>query len=254
MGFSWTTFLAQIVNLFVLVWLMKRFLYGPIVTVIAKRQAYIEGKVKNAEAAEKAAQKQQAALEKQARQWNADHQKRLEAVYAEIADLRREQTDRVHLEAASLRQKMQDDLNRETASLRLEIRNMMAQNFLTLSHKVLADFSGLTPMAQVLDLFRKKVTDLSAKERQGFRQQASSRGRLVITTSAKLNAATEKSLRSFLVQQFEQDNMVFSVDPDLILGIEVGIGDTVLAWSLKDYLDTLEGNLNAALAGLIVKE
>ena len=48
MGFSWTTFLAQIVNLFVLVWLLKRFLYQPIVDTIAKRQRYIEDKVKKA--------------------------------------------------------------------------------------------------------------------------------------------------------------------------------------------------------------
>ena len=38
MGFDLVTFIAQIVNLFVLVWLLKRFLYRPILEVIEKRQ------------------------------------------------------------------------------------------------------------------------------------------------------------------------------------------------------------------------
>ena len=38
MGFDLVTFVAQIVNLFVLVWLLKRFLYRPILEVIEKRQ------------------------------------------------------------------------------------------------------------------------------------------------------------------------------------------------------------------------
>ena len=49
MGFDLVTFIAQIVNLFVLVWLLKRFLYHPILEVIEKRQQEIRNKVQAAE-------------------------------------------------------------------------------------------------------------------------------------------------------------------------------------------------------------
>ena len=49
MGFDLVTFIAQIVNLFVLVWLLKRFLYRPILEVIEKRQQEIRDKVQAAD-------------------------------------------------------------------------------------------------------------------------------------------------------------------------------------------------------------
>lgn len=254
MGFHWGTFFAQIINLFVLVWLMKRFLYRPIVDVIAKRQAYIEGKVKNAEAAERAAQKQQRELQHQTDRWQKDKKKRMEALYAELDDLRREQSEHIRSEGVSLRQKMQDDLNRETASLQLEIRDMMARNFLEMSRKVLSDFSELTPMAQAVSLFQKKISDLPRPALNALQKTIKKTGKIVIETSAELDPKTQKSLTLFLREKLGITGVQFAVNPDLILGVETIVGETVLEWSLRNYLDTFEGHLNTALAGLIVKE
>ena len=59
MGFDLITFLAQIVNLFVLVWLLKRFLYRPILAVIEKRQQEIRDKVQLADTLKKQVEKEQ---------------------------------------------------------------------------------------------------------------------------------------------------------------------------------------------------
>ena len=48
MGINWVVFFAQIVNLFVLVWLLKKFLYRPIINAVEKRQAEIICKVNKA--------------------------------------------------------------------------------------------------------------------------------------------------------------------------------------------------------------
>ena len=254
MGFNWVTFFAQIINLFVLVWLMKRFLYGPIVSVIEKRQAFIEGKVKSAAKAESAAQRKQNELQKQTEQWQQTRQERINALYAELEDMRREQTDHIRLEGEGLRQKMQDDLNRETASLQLEIRDLMAQNFLDLSRKALADFSALTPMDQAVALFQKKVQALSKAELTALQKTARKTGVVQVETSTKLSPKTQTALNRFMAETVGDVDMRYTVNPDLILGIEVVIGETVLEWHLKSYLDTFVGNLNTALAGLIVKE
>ncbi|MBQ7413044.1 MAG: hypothetical protein IJV07_02070 [Alphaproteobacteria bacterium] len=254
MGFSWTTFLAQIVNLFVLVLLMKRYLYGPIVAVITKRQAYIEDKVKQAEQAVQSADKQKCELEKQVTAWQRDRQTRLDSFYAEMTALRQEQTERLQLEGEALRQKMQDDLNRETQTKQLEIRDMMVQNFMALSRRVLSDLSGLAPMSQSLVLFQKKVSALSKTEVATIRKSLQKTGRIAVETSDKLTDKERNTLAAFLTDIFGQAEITFGQQPDLILGIEVVAGETVLEWNLKTYLDLFEGNLNTALAGLIVKE
>ena len=93
MGFSWTTFLAQIVNLFVLVWLLKRFLYQPIVDTIAKRQKYIEDKVKKAADAVKAAEERENELMKAVENWKKTKQKRSDDLFSELKKIRSEQEE-----------------------------------------------------------------------------------------------------------------------------------------------------------------
>ena len=254
MGFHWVTFLAQILNLFVLVWLLKRFLYRPIVDVIAKRQAYIEDKVKNAEKASLAAQKQQEALARQAQEWQADRQKRLDAVYQEAEALKQEQTDQIRTETTRLRQKMQDDLNREALAKELEIRNIMIQNFMTLSRQVLTDLSGIGPMAQGIELFKKKVESLPKSTLNTIRASIQKESVLTVATSEKLTKSEQQNLTDFVSETFGDIPLKFTVRNDLILGIEMTVGETVLEWNLKSYLDLFENNLNTTLAGLIVKE
>ena len=42
MELSWSTFVLEIINFLVLVWILKRFLYKPVMDVIARRREEIE--------------------------------------------------------------------------------------------------------------------------------------------------------------------------------------------------------------------
>ena len=254
MGFSWVTFFAQIVNLFLLVWLLKKYLYHPILSVIEKRQAYIEDKVKKADEAVRSAQKQEEKLNRAVRQWDKEKQKRLDALDAELDSYRREGRASIEREVHVSRQKMQDALNRESSTMQLEIRDMLAENFLNLSQRVLTDLSRLSPMEQAIALFQRKISDLSKIEKKSIQDILKKKNQIIISSSAKLSVKEQKSLSQFLTRQFGNAEISYRTQPDLILGIEALIGETVLEWNLKSYLDHFEGNLNAALAGLIVKE
>ena len=254
MGFNWVTFFAQIVNLFVLVWLLKRFLYHPILLAIEKRQAYIEDKVKKADEAAESAEKQEATLHKKIAQWERDKQKRLDKLDEELEIYREKQTEIIQDQIERLRERAQDALNRENASLRLEIRDMMAQNFAHLSRQILKDLSGLAPVEQTIALFQAKIKKLNKTELKNIQETLKKKKTIHIISSDTLPPSSVKALETFLKKEFGSSDIVYSVQPDLILGIEAVIGETVLEWNLKTYLDTFEGNLKAALAGLIIKE
>ncbi|HVF69376.1 MAG TPA: F0F1 ATP synthase subunit B [Xanthomonadales bacterium] len=52
-GFEWTLFAAQIVNFLIIFWLLKKFLYKPVLKLLGERKKKIEDGLKNAEKAEK---------------------------------------------------------------------------------------------------------------------------------------------------------------------------------------------------------
>ncbi len=257
MGFSWSTFFAQIINLFILVWLMKKFLYHPIINVITKRQAYIENKVKKADEAVSNAKKQEKKLVEQAKKWDKEKQKRLDSLSDEIANLKKEQENFVYEEINSLRQKMQNDLNRETSSLQLEIRDLMIKNFLELSQKAITDLSELAPMEQAFRLFQRKFDSLKKEGISSIKKSIKKQEIIKIYSSSSLRKKEQEDLIAFIGQKLKLNSEIkfhFEVNPDLILGLEMIVGEIVLEWNLKTYLDNFEGNLNTALSNLIVAD
>ena len=257
MGFDWGTFIAQILNLFVLVWLMKRFLYQPIINTITKRQAILEEKVRRADEAVRNAQRQQEVLTRQAQEWEQSKQKRTDALFAALEETRQQQEEKLAEQAEENRQKMQADLEREAGTLQFEIRDMMAHNFLDLSRKVLMDISDVSHMAQAVSLFRSKVQSLSKKELNNIKKSYKKHNIIKVYSSSALAEDEQTELLTFLMETFgiaSQESFQLAVQPELIFGIEVVMGDTILEWNFKTYLDTFETNLNAALAGLVTKE
>lgn len=256
MGFSWGTFLAQILNLFVLIWLMKRFLYTPIINAISKRQAYIEGKVKSADNAVLSAKEQEKALAQKVIKWDTEKKKRTDELFGELSQIKQEQLDKLSQESEKAHLKMQDDLNREATSLTIEIRNMIASHFCQLSRQVLTDLSGLAPMEQAVLLCQKKIKSYSKSEIDDIKKSNKKQNVIQIYSSETLDKKTQENMTAFLTKNFAlkpEQKIRFSVNSDLILGIEILIGESIIEWNLRTYLDTFENNLNTTLSGLIIK-
>ena len=64
MGIDWLTLLAQIINLLVLIWLLKKFLYKPMLKIIEQRQSLIATEIQQAKDATKEAEAQLAEYQK----------------------------------------------------------------------------------------------------------------------------------------------------------------------------------------------
>ena len=56
MQIDWFTVVAQIVNFLILVWLLKKFLYGPIIRAMDDRERRIASRLEEANARERQAQ------------------------------------------------------------------------------------------------------------------------------------------------------------------------------------------------------
>lgn len=257
MGINWVTFFAQIVNLFVLVWLLKKFLYRPILDAVEKRQAEIRHKINKAAEEQALAEQAHQDLIKQQTLFNSQKAKKFDEATQEIDTYRQTQVEEIKNQTARMRQKMQADLDRETKQIQLQIRDMMADNFVALSKKIMADLSGETPFEQSLNLFKKQIKALSKTDIKKVKLSYEKQNIIYITSSDDLTKKLRESLAAFLSETFDWPlplKMRFEKDDSLVLGFEMVIGDISVEWNLKNYLDEYQSNLNDTLAGLIVKE
>ena len=72
MELNWTTVALEIVNFLVLVWILKRFLYRPVLQVIERRRADIETTLNEAREREETAQQLREQFENRLAAWQQD--------------------------------------------------------------------------------------------------------------------------------------------------------------------------------------
>jgi len=85
---SWPTFILEIVNFLVLVWILKRFLYRPILQAIEERKARIEKTLADAKARQNEGEALEQQFQKRLADWEDEKQRLRAEVTQEIAGRR----------------------------------------------------------------------------------------------------------------------------------------------------------------------
>ena len=138
---DWFTVGAQVLNFLILVWLMKRFLYKPILHAIDAREKRIAAELANADAIKAEAQKEcdefQHKNEKFDRQRTALLSQATDEAHAERERL----LDEARQAAAALSSKRQAALRNEQQTLHQALSRRTQQEVFAIARKVLADLA-----------------------------------------------------------------------------------------------------------------
>ena len=255
MGIDPITLIAQIVNLFLLVWLLKRFLYKPVLSAVEKRQAYILGKVKEAEDAADKADKEYQSYVKKTADFEDERQQLFTDASLEADKQKSEQTKNIIEESRLAREKMSADLIQEKENLTLEIRNTFSTSFADMADKIMRDLSGTASIDSVVSLFQNKLKTLNKDQLNKLKNSVKLQKNIYVYSSDSINKDLANQLSKFLKSKLgikENQQLIFKKDPELILGIELKVGDINLEWNIRSYFDDFNTNLNNALTGITV--
>lgn len=243
MAIDWFTFAAQILNFFVLIWLMKRFLYGPITDAMEQRESRIAARLSDAANAEKRA------IAKE-RQYTADlenlenSREDLQAQAArEIGVWRSDRLSTVQKEVESDRQKWQQSLGREKQSLLREIQLHVATHATDLSRHLLLDMADTRLQTLMVDRFVTKFAESEPDSRK-LPIDSGATNRVLVNSSHELSEPEQSRIRDAVTGRTSSDaDLQFRVTPELICGLELRTDGSKLAWSFRDSLAELEADL-----------
>lgn len=238
MELSWTTLILEIVNFLVLVWILKRFLYKPVLTAIAQRKAAIDKTLSDAQARQTDAQ----ALEEQYRNRLADWENEKEKLRAIV--LQENNAQRVQLMAA-----LQDSLAQERERERVlaerrlnELKNRAEEEGIAkgvqFTAHLLARCASPEVEARLAALALEDLPLLPSEQLQTIRAGSRGSGCPVKVSSAFTLSALQ---RSAVVQKLEEVtqssiSVEFSEDPHLLAGLRISLGPWVLRANLEDEL------------------
>lgn len=248
MQVDWLTVVAQIVNFLILAALLKRFLYRPIVTAMAARQAHIERQLQEARHLKAQAERLIATYRRRLEEVEQQSRQLLEQARQEAERERQALLDQARLEVEAKRRQWLEALAREQHQLARDLERLLGEQLIALGRKAFADLAGRRLEACLVETFLERLKT-SPELQQRLLTESGSR-EWTVATAQPLDADLRRKIETAL-RRFNPDVRVRFVERDaLILGIALEAGERVWSWNLAAYLEQLEAELQRFLQTL----
>ena len=242
MPIDWFTVVAQAINFLILVWLLKRFLYKPILHAIDEREKGIAAQLAEAEAKKAEAQKERDDFQHKNEAFDQERAALLKKATDEAKAERQRLLDEARKDADALRAKRQEALRNEQRNLSQEIIRWTQKEVFAIARKTLADLAATSLEERMGEVFVQRLRALTgaAKEQLAAALKTSTQPARV-RSAFDLPPAQRRAIESALNETFSADiHIQFETAPELVSGIELSANGQKVAWSIADYLATLE--------------
>jgi F-type H+-transporting ATPase subunit b len=246
---DWFTVGAQLLNFLILVWLLKRFLYKPILEAIDAREKRIAAELAGAAAKQAAADTERD--EFRAKSKALDDQR--SAILGNAADEAKTERERLLAQARKdtdgLRVQQQNALRDDQAKLGAEMTRLVQEEVFGIARKALADLAAASLEERMGEVFTRRLREMDGKGKELLGTALKTLSGPALVRSAFEMAAKERSvIQNALNETFSADIPIrFETAPGIICGIELTANGQKLAWDIAEYLAALGRSLESRL-------
>ena len=246
---DWFTVGAQAFNFLILVWLMRRFLYRPILHAIDEREKRIAAELSNADAKKAEAEKEHAEFQKKNTEFDQQRAALLTKATDEAQAERQRLLDEARNAADALSAKRRETMRNDARNLNQAISRQAREEVFAIARKALTDLATTSLEERLGEVFTRRLRELDskAKESLGAALKTAS-DPAVVRSTFDVPAEQRAAIQNALNETFAADiHIRFETAPDLISGIELTTNGQRVAWSIADYLTSLEKGVDELL-------
>jgi F-type H+-transporting ATPase subunit b len=246
---DWFTVGAQALNFLILVWLMKRYLYKPIRHAIDEREKRIAAELANADAKKAEAQKEHDEFQHKNAEFDQQRAALLSKATDEAQAERQRLLDEARKAAVALSSKRQETLKNEEHTLHQAIRRRTQQEVFAIARKALTDLATTSLEERLGEVFTRRLREMDGKAKEGLGAALKTASDpAVVRSTFDLPSEQRAAIQNALNETFSAEIRVrFETAPDLISGIELTTNGQKVAWSIADYLASLEKGVDELL-------
>jgi F-type H+-transporting ATPase subunit b len=234
---SWSTFILEIINFLVLVWILKRFLFKPVREIIARRRAEIDKGLHDARTQQAEAETLKQQYQARLTDWEAEKRQLQQALKQELESEKarrlnelKTQIDNEHERNRVAEERRQEDLKRSLEQIALRQGARFAGRLLQQS-------AGADTEKRLVAMVAESLEQLSRPQRTAFRHLPENGDEILVSSAYALSPQETQRLTSALTTLFpDQDAIHFERDQSLLAGLRIVTGNWVLGCNLRDEL------------------
>ena len=239
MELSWPTFFLEIFNFLVLVWILKRFLYKPVLEAIAHRKSVIDKTLADANAKEAGAQALVEQYQNRLADWENEKEKLAAGVAAEISAQRATMIAALENSLKQEREKARVLEERRLNQLKNRAEEEGIARGVQFTGRLLACAACAELEARLVNRTLEDLPRLPEEQIKALRSVCRQDGVRVKVTSAFPLSAAQRSAIGRRLKEVTEDSVAveFTEDSRLLAGLRISVGPWILRANVEDELE-----------------
>jgi F-type H+-transporting ATPase subunit b len=236
MRIDWQTLALQTVNVLILIWILSRFLFRPVMAIIEERRAAAAKLLDDAEAAKRQAITEREAAETEAAKIAAARDEVLRQAAADADTQRAAALAAARAEVEQLRAAAKAEMRSARAAEASAASDRAVRLAVDVAGKVLARLPDSARVEGFVDGLAEALASLPEASRDGI----DGAGRLRLMAARALTPGEAQSCRAALARALGRPlDFVFAIDPNLIAGLELETPHAVVRNSIRSDLNRI---------------
>ncbi len=239
---DWFTVGAQALNFVILAWLMKRFLYKPILDAIDAREKHIATELAAASLSNTEARHERDEFKKKNDEFEQQRDSLFEEARADADAERQTLMDSARQAADALAVRRQESLASEASLLVQTLRQRAQREVFAVARQALTDVAGVSLEASACEVFIARLQGMEGPPRESLAAALGAAvDESVVRSAFELPSAQRRAIHKAIVDTFGVEvDLRFEAEPTLVAGIELVAHGQKFAWTLGDSLASME--------------
>ena len=231
MQFDLTTFIFEIINFLILIWILQRLFYKPLLEVIAKRKQFIDQTLADAKAIQAQADEQRVLYENRQKAWEQEKQAAINALNVQLEQEKVAAMQKLAVDLEAERQKYKVTQLHKQHELEQQAEKQAMRNAAKFASLLLKQTAGQELETRLFELLLSRITNLPKALVLPNTQT------IQVSSVYPLNATQREQLEQQLGKQIPQATRFdYQENPELIAGLRIDIGAWVLNANLQHEL------------------
>jgi len=246
---DWFTVGAQALNFLILVWLLKRFLYQPILDAIDAREKRIALELADADTKRADAKKERDEFQQKNEVFDQQRAALLGKAMADAKTERQRLLDDARQAADALATKRHEALRSAQRSMNEALSHRARDEVFAIARKALGDLATTSLEERMGEVSPRRLREMDAKAKAALGEALKTASEPALVRSAfELPADQRAAIQNAINETFSADiPLHFATAPEVVCGIELSTNGQKVGWSITDYLASLEKGVDELL-------
>lgn len=241
MFIDWFTFGAQILNFLILVYLLKRFLYAPIINTMDSREQKISARFREAGDRKKQAEQEAEALGKQRNELEARRREIIGEAKEEAGMEKQKLMQQARQETEAIREKWREALKKEKNAFLDDLKRMTAEQVYEITRQVFKDLFHEQLERRAIEVFLDQLSKVDQQAKRKLTAGLDQDNRLVVSSRFEISPAMRKKITRAVHTHIQKDVEVsYTISSDLIMGVQLSTQGHKLGWTVETFLRNME--------------